>query len=105
MVGWRGRRGHPVLRIAQDVPDRYWYGEKPRIIRAYRGMGVDQLIDAVDKAAHAYPWKRTYKALPGPNSNTFTSWIAMQVPELTLELPFSAIGSGYAKKGVKNNQG
>jgi hypothetical protein len=96
VVGWRGHNGQPVLRITQDVPDRYWYGEKPRILKEHRGMGVDKLIDAVDKAAHAYPWKMIYKAFPGPNSNTFTAWIAEQVPELELELPFSAIGSGYA---------
>ena len=60
-------------------------------------MGVDaeSLIDAVDAAARLYPWKKTYRAFPGPNSNTFTAWIAQQVPELELELPFSAIGSGY----------
>jgi len=95
VVGWRGHRGKPVLGITQDVPDRYWYGEKPQILKAHSGAGVDQLIDAVDKAARAYPWKTTYKAFPGPNSNTFTAWIAEQVPELELELPFSAIGSGY----------
>jgi hypothetical protein len=95
VVGWRGYEGRPVLRISPDVPDRYWYGEKPRIIKEHRGAGVDQLIDAVDKAARAYPWKTTYRAFPGPNSNTFTAWIAKQVPELELDLPFSAIGRGY----------
>ena len=95
VVGWRGHNGQPVLQIYHDVPDRYWYGEKPRIINEHRGVGVDALIDAVDKAARAYPWKTTYKAFPGPNSNTFTAWIADQVPELELDLPFSAIGSGY----------
>jgi hypothetical protein len=95
VVGWRGYYGQPVLRIFQDIPDRYWYGEKPRILKEHRGTGVDELIEAVDKAAQAYPWKRTYKAFPGPNSNTFTAWIAKQVPELKLDLPFSAIGSGY----------
>ena len=95
VVGWRSHRGQPVLRIAQDVPDRYWYGEKPRILKEHRGTGVDELIDAIEKAAHAYPWKTTYKAFPGPNSNTFTAWIAKLVPELELDLPFSAIGSGY----------
>jgi hypothetical protein len=95
VVGWRGGNGQAVMRITQDIPDRYWYGEKPQIIKEHRGMGVDKLIDAVDKAAHAYPWKMTYKAFPGPNSNTFTAWIAEQVPELEMDLPFSAIGSGY----------
>lgn len=98
VVGWRQHRGNPVLRIAVDIPDRYWYGEKPRILVEHRGKGVDGLINAVDRAAKAYPWKRTYKAFPGPNSNTFTAWIAKKVPELKLELPFSAIGKGYVEQ-------
>jgi len=98
VVGWRGRRGQPVLRIVQDVPDRYWYGAKPRVLKAHQGTGVDELILAVDRAARAYPWKTTYKAFPGPNSNTFTAWVARQVPGLELELPFSAIGSGYVDR-------
>ncbi len=99
VVGWRGRRGLPVLGITQDVPDRYWFGSKPRLLKEHRGPGVDALIDAVDQAARAYPWKTTYNVFPGPNSNTFTAWIARQVPELDLDLPFSAIGSGYADRG------
>jgi hypothetical protein len=95
VVGWRGYYGQPVLRIAKDVPDRYWYGEKPRILKAHKGTGVDELIVSVHKAANAYPWKATYKAFPGPNSNTFTAWIANQVPKLELKLPLSAIGSTY----------
>ena len=45
--------------------------------------------------AKAYPWEKTYKAFPGPNSNTFIGWIARKIPELQLDLPFSSIGSGY----------
>jgi len=71
--------------------------KKTRILKEYRGTSVDELIDAVDKAANDYPWQTTYRAFPGPNSNTFTAWIAKQVPELKLDLPFSAIGSGYLK--------
>jgi hypothetical protein len=97
VVGWRGYQGQSVMRITKDIPDRYWFGEKPRIIKEHRGEGVDDLIEAVDKAADVYPWKTTYKAFPGPNSNTFIAWIAKQVPELELELPFSAIGSGYVE--------
>lgn len=96
VIGWRQSRGLPVLRIEQDIPDRFWYGEAPQLLIDRRGKGVDQLILAVDHAAHAYPWSETYDAFPGPNSNTFTAWIAHQVPELGLELPFSAIGSGYS---------
>ncbi len=57
---------------------------------------MDRLIDAVDLAARSYPWASEYRVFPGPNSNTFVAWIGRQVPELGLDLPFSAIGSGYA---------
>lgn len=95
VVGWRSYHNESVMRVAQDIPDRYWYGEKPKLLKYFRGVGTDKLIDAIDQAARDYPWKTTYKAFPGPNSNTFVAWIAKQVPELDLQLPFSAIGSGY----------
>ncbi len=97
VVGWRSRHNKNVMRVARDIPDRYWYGEKPKILQFHHGPGTDKLIDAIDQAARNYPWKTTYKALPGPNSNTFVAWIAKQVPELNLQLPFSAIGSGYVQ--------
>lgn len=98
VVGWRGHHGRSVLGINKDIPDRYWYGSRPELIQLKKGDGVDELIDKVDKAARAYPWKNRYKAFPGPNSNTFTAWIGLQVPELEMDLPFSAIGNGYADK-------
>ena len=59
---------------------------------------AELLIADVDAAARAYPWKHYYEAFPGPNSNTFTAWVAREVPELELSLPWSAIGSGYASR-------
>ena len=96
VIGWRGRHGGNVVGIYRDQPDRYWFGARPELIKEHRGEQAESLIDAVDAAARLYPWKNTYQVFPGPNSNTFTAWIARQVPELELDLPFSAIGSGYA---------
>ena len=98
VVGWRGSSGQTVMGVKRDIPDRYWYGAKPRLLNAYQGVDAESLIESVDTAARSYPWKKTYKAFPGPNSNTFTAWIAQQVPALKLKLPFSAIGSGYVKQ-------
>lgn len=95
VLGWRLRRGLPVVSIEKALPDRYWYGSRPRLLKDLRGAGVDKLIAEVDKAAKSYPWPHTYTLFPGPNSNTFTAWIAKQVPGLGLKLPFTAIGSGY----------
>jgi len=96
VVGWREHRGLPVLHIRKDIPDRHWYGERPKLIREMRGPGVDQVIDAINEAVADYPWKHEYKAFPGPNSNTFTAWIGNRVPAIELDLPFTAIGSGYS---------
>jgi len=95
VVGWRLRRGMPVVRIAKDLPDRLWFGEKPELLVEHRGEQAEELIAAIDQAARDYPWADEYKVFPGPNSNTFIAWIAQQVPELNLKLPFRAIGSGY----------
>ncbi len=97
VIGWRERHGIPVLRIEQDIPDRYWFGSEPDLILEKRGEGVDELIDKIFEASQRYPWANTYTVFPGPNSNTFPAWIALNVPELELDLPFRAIGSGYAK--------
>ncbi|WP_116475853.1 DUF3750 domain-containing protein [Zobellella maritima] len=96
VVGWRAQRGLPALRITQDHPDRYWYGARPRVLLDKRGAGVDMLIRKIERVVEKYPWKEKYRLFPGPNSNTFPAWIARQVPELGLEIPFSAIGSGWA---------
>ncbi|MBS98973.1 MAG: DUF3750 domain-containing protein [Oceanospirillaceae bacterium] len=96
VIGWREKRGLPVLRIAQDAPDRYWYGARPELLLDRRGEGIDQLIKKIEAAAKTYPWKHEYRVFPGPNSNTFPAWLADQVPELGLKLPWRAIGSGWA---------
>jgi hypothetical protein len=51
VIGWRQNRGLPVVRIENDLPDRYWYGERPELLKEFHGEGVDRLITAVDKAA------------------------------------------------------
>ncbi len=96
VVGWRQKRGLPALRIEEDVPDRHWFGAEPELILERRGAGVDAMISKILAAAEQYPWADSYTVFPGPNSNTFPAWIARKVPELDLELPFRAIGSGWA---------
>lgn len=104
VIGWRLRSDRSVVRIAEDAPDRYWYGERPQLLLDRRGKEAAKLIPLVDAAARSYPWTHTYRAFPGPNSNTFPAWIALQVPELGLNLPFRAIGQGYADNAVEESE-
>jgi hypothetical protein len=96
VIGWQVKRGLPAIREHQTLtPDRYWYGSKPELLLSIKGQKAATLIPKVKAAIASYPWANEYTAFPGPNSNTFVAWIASQVPELSLTLPFSAIGSGY----------
>ena len=84
------------VRIEKDLPDRLWFGNQPHILLDLRGSLAEALIDKIHIAAIQYPYPDEYSTL-GPNSNTFTQWIASQVPELNLKLPSRAIGKNYMK--------
>ncbi len=97
VVGWRVNRGQPALYQYQTgTPDRYWYGAKPEKNLSIQGEKARQLIPKIQSVINQYPWAEEYTLFPGPNSNTFPAWVGKQIPELELNLPFRAIGSGYA---------
>ncbi len=95
VIGWRLRWSDSALVVRARQPDAPWFGSKPELYLEKRGPGVDELIKRIDKAAGDYPYAKEYTLWPGPNSNTFTAWIARHVPELELDLPATAIGKDY----------
>lgn len=100
VIGWRARYGKSLLDISIDIPDRQWFGNRPELIADLRGDGVDGVIKRIENTVHHYPYIDTYTMYPGPNSNTFTAWVARQVPELKLDLPPTAIGKDYLGVGL-----
>jgi hypothetical protein len=95
VIGFGVQNGLPAIRVDRMGPDNYWFGARPTLLLERRGAGVDELIGQVREAIKSYPWPDSYTTWPGPNSNTFTAWIARQVPELRLSLPSTAIGKDY----------
>ncbi len=95
VIGWRRYRDLPVLSVSQRPPDARWFGSVPEIISDLRGDGVDKIIARIDEAAYNYPFNGDYHVWPGPNSNTFTAYVARAVPELKVDLPPTAIGKDY----------
>jgi hypothetical protein len=89
------RRTGQALAIRKRVPDAPWFGHAPQLLAEKRGAGVDALIERIDRAAREYPYARQYTVWPGPNSNTFTAFVARAVPELGVDLPSTAIGKDY----------
>lgn len=100
VIGWRLRWSNSAVVVRTRDPGGRWFGAEPELYAEKRGAGVDQLIKRIDKAARKYPYAGEYTVWPGPNSNTFTSWIARAVPELEVDLPATAIGKDYLGSSV-----
>src|SRR3954464_6365868 len=99
VIGWRLRWAESVVVVRTREPDR-WFGAQSELYAEKRGEGVDELIKRIDKPAREYPYANEYTLWPGPNSNTFTAWIARAVPELGVDLPATAIGKDYLGRSV-----
>jgi len=100
VVGFGVANGQPAVRVDRMGPDNYWFGARPELILDRRGDGVDALIERVRAAIRRYPYPHEYRVWPGPNSNTFTAFVARSVPELGLDLPSNAIGKDYLPDGA-----
>ncbi len=100
VIGFGVAGGAPAVRVDRTGPDNYWFGARPDLILDRRGPDVDILIAKVQEAVGRYPYPHEYRAWPGPNSNTFTAYVARAVPELRLNLPSIAIGKDYLPGGA-----
>ena len=98
VIGWRLRRGMPVVSISHDNPDADWFGSEPVLLLDRRGADAEQLVSLIHDAALAYPFSEEYVMWPGPNSNSFTAWIGLEVPDLDLTLPAKAIGKSWMQE-------
>jgi len=83
------------VRRNRNLPDGYWYGSRPHLLVDHRGADAQLLIPQIEAAIRSYPWPATYRAWPGPNSNTFLAHIGREVPALKLDMPANALGKDY----------
>jgi hypothetical protein len=100
VIGWRVYRGGSGVVSQSGPPDFRWFGAWPERLADLRGDDVDAVIDRIEAAVAAYPYAHSYRAWPGPNSNTFTAFVARRVPELGVDLPPTAIGKDWLEGGA-----
>ncbi|WP_406856811.1 DUF3750 domain-containing protein [Alsobacter sp. KACC 23698] len=96
VVGW----GSPV-RTDNWAPDGRWFGQDPERIAAIEGAEAEALIPKVRDAVRRYPFSQAggYRAWPGPNSNTFVTFVLSAIPEAGIALPPTALGKDYRADG------
>lgn len=95
VIGFYLWQGKTSVVVQDDIPDRKWYGETPELLADIRGEKAQSAIVEIKKAVADYPYGHIYKVYPGPNSNTFISYILRRVPELKVALPTTAIGKDF----------
>ena len=97
VVGW----GMPVRTDHREADGR-WYGNDPMVVLSLRGKAAEAAIAGIRQAVASYPYADlgTYKAWPGPNSNTFVAYLAENVPELAPALLPTALGKDFRSHGV-----
>ena len=61
VIGWRKRRGRPVLSISEGQPDKPWYGSPPILLHEKRGAEANSLLDPIRAAVASYPYPDDYK--------------------------------------------
>ena len=54
-----------------------------------------EMITFLEQSVDRYPFQNRYRYLPGPNSNTFVSWVLNNFPNSCLQMPRRAIGARY----------
>jgi Protein of unknown function (DUF3750) len=96
VVGW----GNPVRRDAY-VADALWYGNPPRVIWRLEGTAAAKLIPSIENAITNYPYQKrgSYTVWPGPNSNTFVSWVVRHTDGFDAELSAVAVGKDWLGPG------
>ena len=100
VIGWNLYRGRSTVTVSRvERPDFHWFNAGPELLAEHRGPNTDALIDQIEIAVRSYPYPNNYRVWPGPNSNSFTAYVARQVPELGLDLPPTAIGKDYLAGG------
>ena len=55
VVGWRGWGGGNVVVSSRDLPDRYWYGQPPRLVKELRGPAAERAIPKILAAGGLLP--------------------------------------------------
>ena len=97
VIGWNAKNGQSTIVKTNGTSDDYWYGYRPEKIFELVGHSAEAVIDAVEFEVSNYPHAKTYKAWPGPNSNTFIAHITRMIPAIAVDLPPTAIGKDYMK--------
>lgn len=95
LLYWNKFLHNNIISVTKDIPDRYWFDAKPKIIYSYIGDLGEKMIEEINQAILSYPYKNKYILWPGPNSNSFISYLIRNSSLIRTNLPANAIGKDW----------
>ena len=98
VIGWNLYRKQSVVSVTHGLPDREWFGAKPKVFAQISGSRAQRASEELKQAARAYPYRDIYVVLPGPNSNTFIAELLRHCPACRMVMPGNAVGQYYLPK-------
>jgi hypothetical protein len=99
VTSWSLNSGGSAVAVANDIPDRYWYGAEPDLLFDLRGAKAETAIANIRALVKAYYYHDQYVIWPGPNSNSFIAYLIRHTPGMHVELPPTAIGKDWIDQG------
>ncbi len=76
--------------------DNLWFGNYP--IVGFKYHAADKSIgERLEHNFKEYPYKEKYRSIPGPNSNSYVSYLIRNISELNYTLPLKALGRNFDK--------
>ncbi len=98
VTAWNLRHSNSTISTRHDIPDRLWFDSQPTLLFEARGAQARSIIKRVKELIKQYPMQDRYQIYPGPNSNTFVSYLIRNTPEIKVVLPSHAVGKDFYVK-------
>jgi len=66
-------------------------------ISGKKGSLAEKMVKFIEQSPKKYLYCNKYRAIPGPNSNSYIQWIINKFPKSGFKLGWRAIGKKYSK--------
>jgi len=78
-----------------DARGRTRWDNPVEVVGLVTGEAAREMIPGLEERARNYPDRAAYTAWPGPNSNSFITYLARATPGLKLQFNHNAVGRDY----------
>ena len=93
-----GAGGESIGHLHRNLmrPDSNVGGSPTQLEKHWDGDQAERIVTVLRRSWEEYPYRTFYRALPGPNSNTFVAWVLREAT-IAHRLSWKGIGKQFLK--------